>query len=106
MQTTERTLVPPQRMLSPECAEAIYNICASEGLLQDDCSLTLDASKDSIIEILSLKVPILFQDEFARNKGGIVNTILHSRYVNLHNLLRVSGSEMSALFVRFTFSLL
>ena len=99
VQTTVTTLVPPQRMLSPECAEAIYNICASEGLLQDDCSVTLDASKDSIIEILSSKIPVLFQEEFALNKVGIVETVMQSRYVNLHNLLRVSGSKTSTILV-------
>ena len=84
------TLGPPQRLLSPDCAETIYNICASEGLLQDDCSVKLDASKDSITQILSSKIPCSFQEEYDQNKDGIVKTILQSRYVNLYNLLRVS----------------
>jgi hypothetical protein len=88
----EATLGPPQRLLSPDCAEVIYNICASEGLLQDDCSLKLDASEDSITQILSSKIPISFQEEYDQNKVDIVKTILHSRYVNLYNLLRVSNS--------------
>lgn len=93
VQSTETSLAPPHKMLSRECAEEIYNICLSEGLLQDDCSLTLDASADSIYTILSSNIPASFQEEFAQNEVGVVKTILQSRYVNLHSLLRVSDSK-------------
>ncbi len=93
LQHAEAALSPPTRLLSPACAEAIYCICSSEGLLHDDCSLALDVTKDSIMQILSSKMPANFLEEYAQNKVSIVKTILHSRYVNLHNLLRVSDEK-------------
>lgn len=93
LQHADAAIAPPTRLISPACAEAIYCICASEGLLHDDCSLALDATEDSIMQILGSKVPVNFLEEYEQNKVGIVKTILHSRYVNLHNLLRVSDEE-------------
>lgn len=79
--------------LSLECASAVFDTCVSEGLLNDDFSLILDTTEDAISEILGSKVPDLHQEEYSCNRDEIVKTILHSRYVNLYSLLRVSIYE-------------
>eukprot|EP00581_Thalassiosira_minuscula_P018699 CAMPEP_0183712152 /NCGR_PEP_ID=MMETSP0737-20130205/7373_1 /TAXON_ID=385413 /ORGANISM="Thalassiosira miniscula, Strain CCMP1093" /LENGTH=775 /DNA_ID=CAMNT_0025940731 /DNA_START=4 /DNA_END=2331 /DNA_ORIENTATION=- len=81
--------------LTPSCAEAIYDICASEGLLHDDCSLVLDTTEDSAVKVIGSKIPALHQDEYFLKKDEVIKTIFHSRYVNLYNLLRDHLSEES-----------
>lgn len=78
-------------LLSTECAEAVYDICVSEGLLLEQ-SVDLDASEGSVERILDSNMPALYQGEYSRNRGAVVETILHSRYSNLYKLLRVSDT--------------
>ena len=87
-----RELVTSTEMLSLDCSDVIYDICASEGLLHDDCSLALDASADSIKMIIYSKITAWprHQEEYFQNRDRLVKTILHSRYANLYNLLGVS----------------
>lgn len=75
--------------LSPECAQAVYDICATSGLLHDDCSLILDTTENEIKRIIDSKIPTQHREEYCQNSDMVVKTILHSRYVNLYNLLRV-----------------
>ena len=70
-------------MLSAKCADVIYDICVSEGLLHDDCSLVLDISKDAIKTIIESKIPAMHQEEYSHSRDDVVKTILHSRYANL-----------------------
>ena len=76
--------------LSPECAAAVYGACVSGGLTREDSSLDLDATVGSITAVIDSRIPDEHREEYARKRGGIVETILRSRYVNLYNLLRVS----------------
>lgn len=82
-----------KELLSVECASAVFDTCVSEGLLNNDYSLILDTTEDSISEILDSKVPGLYQEEYSCNRDEVVKTILHSRYVNLYRLLKVSIDE-------------
>ncbi|KAL3766600.1 hypothetical protein ACHAW5_002016 [Stephanodiscus triporus] len=81
--------------LSPDCAGAVYDICARGGLLHEDSSLALDATEDSITMTIDSMIPALHREEYDRQRVGTVETILHSRYVNLYNLLRDHLSEES-----------
>ena len=85
---------PSNDMLSLDCANAVFDICASEGLLLDDCSLKLDATADSIKMTLGSNISADHRAEYSRNKDGIIETILHSRYANLYKLLRVSNTSL------------
>ena len=93
LQHKEEHLTSTKELLSPDCADFVYDICVSEGLLHDDCSLILDTREDAIKKIIDSKIPALHQEEYSLNRDGVVMTILHSRYVNLYNLLRVSRRE-------------
>lgn len=84
-----------QDILSLECAHVVYDICITERLLNDDCSLILDKSKDLIQETIDSNIPSLYQEEYSLNRDRVVETILHSRYANLYNLLRDHLSEDS-----------
>ena len=75
--------------LSADCAAAVRDTCASGGLLHDDSSLVLDATGDAIRTIIDSGIPPEHREEYLVKRDGIVETILHSRYVNLYNLLRV-----------------
>jgi hypothetical protein len=79
--------------LSPECATAVYGASVSGGLTREDSSLDLDATVGSITAVIDSRIPDEHREEYARKRGGIVETILRSRYVNLYNLLRVSGRK-------------
>ena len=79
--------------LSPECATAVYGACVSGGLTGEDSSLDLDATVGSITAVIDSRIPDEHREEYARKRGGIVETILRSRYVNLYNLLRVSDRK-------------
>ena len=76
-------------LLSPECARTVYKICATSGLLHDDGSLILDTTDNEIKKIIDSKIPTQHREEYYQNSDMVVKTILHSRYVNLFNLLRV-----------------
>mmetsp|Transcript_11403 Transcript_11403/g.21044 ORF Transcript_11403/g.21044 Transcript_11403/m.21044 type:complete len:703 (-) Transcript_11403:90-2198(-) len=95
LQYKEEHLASTKELLSPDCANFVYDICVSEGLLHDDCSLILDTREDTIKKIIDSKIPALHQEEYSLNRDGVVKTILHSRYVNLYNLLRDHLSEDS-----------
>lgn len=88
-----RDMFSANRLLSVECAAAVYDVCISEGLLHTDCSLNLDMSADDIKMAIDAKIPPLHQDEYSQRRDEVVKTILHSRYANLHNLLRDHLSE-------------
>ena len=88
-----RDMLSAKGLLSVECAAAVYGICISEGLLHNDCSLNLDMSEDDIKKAVDAKIPPLHQDEYSQKRDEVVKTILYSRYVNLHNLLRDHLSE-------------
>ena len=82
-------------LLSEECANAVYDICVSGGLLNDDCSLNLDAPEDTVrnvigSSILGSSIPASLKEEYVKHEDDVVKTIMHSRYVNLYKLLRVS----------------
>lgn len=76
--------------LSQECANAVYDICVSGGLLHDDCSLNLDASEDTVRNVIGSNIPASHKEEYVKHEDDVVKTIMHSRYVNLYKLLRVS----------------
>ncbi|KAL3827190.1 hypothetical protein ACHAXA_006745 [Cyclostephanos tholiformis] len=75
--------------LSADCAVAIHDICTSGGLLHDDSSLVLDATEDMIKMTIGSRISPVHRKEYVEKREGIVETILHSCYVNLYNLLRV-----------------
>ena len=79
-----------KRCISSDCANAVYDICASEGLLHEDSSLSLDATERTITSILNSNIPPPVKEEFEQNKADIVKIIMYSRYVNLFKLLGVS----------------
>lgn len=74
--------------ISSECAEIVFDICRSERILQQDFSVDLGMSEDKVRSILDSKIPLSHRDEYIQNRGFIIKTILHSRYINLYNLLR------------------
>lgn len=76
--------------ISANCANAVFEICVSEGLVLDNFSLDLDISKDKVTEVLDTQIPVFCSEEYCQNKQFIVDTIMRSRYVNLYYLLRVS----------------
>ena len=76
-------------VLSLECAHAILNICTAEGVLLDDSSVDLDISGSTIQTILDSKISLEHKEEYLQNREEIVVIILHSRYVNMYNLLKV-----------------
>ena len=75
--------------LSADCAVDIHDICTSGGLLHDDSSLMLDATEDMIKMTIGSRISPVHRKEYVEKREGIVETILHSCYVNLYNLLRV-----------------
>ncbi len=75
--------------LSAGCALAICDVCAMGGLLHDNSSLVLDATEDIIRTIIDSGIPPVHREEYLAKRDGIVESILHSRYVNLYNFLRV-----------------
>ncbi len=83
--------------LTPECAAAIFDICISEQILHADFSVDVALSRKDIANILDTKVPSLHMEEYSSKKEDVVSTILHSRYVNLYNLLRDHLTEESYL---------
>jgi hypothetical protein len=88
-------LLPEKGLLSPGCAAAVLHACVDGRLLHDDGALLLDTSADAIGEVLDARVPTSHMEEYERNKAGVVEAILHSRYSNLYNLLRDHLSEES-----------
>lgn len=77
-------------MLSLECAHAIFDICALDGsILLDDSSVNLDISGSSIQAILDSNISAKHKEEYMENRKEVVDTILHSRYCNMYNLLKV-----------------
>eukprot|EP00985_Skeletonema_marinoi_P008667 scaffold3964_cov77-Skeletonema_marinoi.AAC.5 len=82
-------------VLSLECAHAILNICTAEGVLLDDSSVDLDISGSTIQTILDSKISLEHKEEYLQNREEIVVIILHSRYVNMYNLLKNHLSEQS-----------
>lgn len=76
-------------VLSLECAHAIFDVCAAEGILLDDASVDLDISGSTIQTILDSKISLDHKEEYLQNREEVVEIILHSRYVNLYNLLKV-----------------
>lgn len=76
-------------VLSLGCAHAIFDICAMEGVLLDDSSVDLDISGSTIQTILDSKISLDHKEEYLQNRKEVVEIILHSRYVNLYNLLKV-----------------
>ncbi|KAK1734515.1 4-hydroxyphenylpyruvate dioxygenase [Skeletonema marinoi] len=82
-------------VLSLECAHAILNICTAEGVLLDDSSVDLDISGSTIQTILDSKISLEHKEEYLQNQEEIVVIILHSRYVNMYNLLKNHLSEQS-----------
>lgn len=77
-------------LLSRDCADSVYEICKSR-LLHEDCSLMLDKTEGTVRSELDSSIPAAFRDEYRQKRDVIVGIIMHSRYVNLYNLLRVSG---------------
>ena len=84
-----------ESFLSHQCAQVIFDICVSERILQDDFSVDLEMPNDTIKCILDSNIPSAYWQEYSCKKDGVVETILHSRYVNLYNLLRDHLSEDS-----------
>ena len=83
-------------ILSLDCAHAIFDICASEGtILLDDSSVNLDISGSTIETILDSNMPDEHKEEYVNNRKEVVDTILHSRYCNMYNLLKTHLSEQS-----------
>mmetsp|Transcript_25782 Transcript_25782/g.40449 ORF Transcript_25782/g.40449 Transcript_25782/m.40449 type:complete len:740 (+) Transcript_25782:77-2296(+) len=82
-------------VLSLECAHAIFEVCAAEGVLLDDSSVDLDISGSTIQKILDSKISLDHKEEYLQNREEVVEIILHSRYVNMYNLLRNHLSEKS-----------
>mmetsp|Transcript_2554 Transcript_2554/g.3641 ORF Transcript_2554/g.3641 Transcript_2554/m.3641 type:complete len:743 (+) Transcript_2554:24-2252(+) len=82
-------------VLSLECAHAIFDVCAAEGILLDDASVDLDISGSTIQTILDSKISLDHKEEYLQNREEVVEIILHSRYVNLYNLLKNHLSEQS-----------
>ena len=78
--------------LSVKCAHAIFDICASEGVLLDDSSVNLDVSRSTIQNILDSKISEEYKREYVQNRKEVVDTILFSRYVNMYALLKVRFS--------------
>ena len=76
-------------VLSSECARAIFDICVAEGVLLDDSSVDLDITGSTIRTILDSKVSPEHEEEYLQNRDEVVAVILHSRYVNMYNLLKV-----------------
>ena len=76
-------------ILSLECAHAIFDICAAEGVLLDDSSVDLDIAGSTIRTILDSKISPEHKEEYLQNRAEVVAIILHSRYVNMYNLLKV-----------------
>ena len=77
------------RMISHECATAVFEILVSEGILLNDMSLDLDASKEKVKALLDDNIPSSYSDEYHRNESVILDTVMRSRFVNLYYLLRV-----------------
>ena len=84
-------------VLSLECSHAIFAICASEGVLLDDSSVGLDITGSTIQMILDSKISLEHKKEYLQNRKEVIEIILHSRYVNIYNLLKVRFF-LSALF--------
>jgi 4-hydroxyphenylpyruvate dioxygenase-like putative hemolysin len=82
-------------LLSLDCATAVYDLCVSKGFLHDDSSLRLDVTEDSITSILNSNIPPAHREEYINKRSDVVKNILHSRYVNLYNLLKDNLSEES-----------
>ena len=83
-------------VLSAECAQAIFDVCSAEGILLDDSSVDLGLSGSEIQSILDSNISPQYKEEFTQRQNEVVQVILHSRYVNLYSLLKVS----SMLFIR------
>lgn len=86
-----------ENILTPECAAALFDVCVSENILHADFSVDVTLSREEITKILDSTVPSLHMDEYSSKKEDVVDTILHSRYVNLYNLLKEHLTEDSYL---------
>lgn len=80
------------RMISHECATAVFEILVSERILLSDMSLDLDASKEQVKMLLDANIPSSYRKEYHRNESLILDTVMRSRFVNLYYLLRVRSN--------------
>jgi len=85
-------------LLSQDCANTVYDICVSGGLLHDDCSLNLNASEDIVRNVIASSIPTSHKEEYVKHEEDVVKTIMHSRYVNLYKLLRVSQPLLAEIY--------
>lgn len=81
--------------ISYECANAVFGICVSEGLVCEDYSIDLNVTKDKVKEVLDSNIPPTCSQEYYKNECAVLETIMLSRYVNLFYLLRVSLHVLS-----------
>jgi hypothetical protein len=74
--------------ISMECAESIMLACFENGVAALDGAVDLSISPEAIATILEASIPADHVGAFQANRVGILDTVLKSRYKNLHSLLK------------------
>jgi hypothetical protein len=74
--------------ISMECADSIMLACFENGVAALDGAVDLSLSPEDIATILEASIPADHLGAFQANQGGILDTVLKSRYKNLHSLLK------------------
>lgn len=83
--------------VSQSCANAIMCVCEHNGIVSADGAVDLDVTREEIDQLLCCKLEDANLKEYVSHEAAVLNTILHSRYVNLYKLLRHHLSEESYL---------
>jgi len=85
------------KVLDPRCARTVMQVCQENGIVGPDGAVDLTLTRDEIAAILDDKMPAMHQDEYSSHQTAVLDAILHSRYTNLHSLLRDHLTEESYL---------
>jgi len=83
--------------VSLSCADAIMRVCEMREIVSPDGAVDLGVTREKIDEILCSELDGEEVKEYVTHEAAVLNTILHSRYVNLYKLLRHHLSEESYL---------
>jgi hypothetical protein len=74
--------------ISKECAGSIMLACFESGVTTPDGAVDLSLSPEAIATMLEASIPADHLGAFQANQGGVLETVLKSRYKNLHSLLK------------------
>jgi len=88
-----KELLQQRAQLTEETATSIMECCEMNRIMSMEGAVDLDLNPCDLSDLLSQSLDQDAKDEYETNKNVIVETILRSRYINMHNLLEDALSE-------------